>query len=97
MTNKSLKLCAATITVALGMSVTVTASLVADEAGSKESAGQAAAVSSVETNHEAKADLQAKLDDLDLEPLNVRCVSQSRTTTCTGWPVPEEFEVSGLR
>lgn len=89
MTNKSLKLCAATIAVALGMTVSVTASLIADEAGSKDHAEKA-----VVTNRDAKADLRAELDDVNR--MEIRCVSQAQTTTCTGWPVAQGFQVSGL-
>lgn len=89
MTNKSLKLCAATIAVALGMTVSVTASLIADETGSKDHAAKA-----VETNRDAKADLRVELDDV--KRMEIRCVSRVRTTTCTGWPVAKGFQVSGL-
>ncbi|MBD1549565.1 hypothetical protein [Roseibium aggregatum] len=94
MTNKSLKLSAAVITVALGMTLSVTASLIADEASSGDDAVQAAAETSVVTNRQAKADLSADLDDV--KPMDVRCVSQARTTTCTGWPVAQGFQISGL-
>lgn len=89
MTNNSLKLCAATIAVALGMTVSVTAALIADEAGSKDNTAQA-----VVTNRNAKADLRVELDDV--KPMDVRCVSRAQTTTCTGWPVAQGFQVSGL-
>ncbi|WP_346910771.1 hypothetical protein [uncultured Roseibium sp.] len=94
MTNKSLKLCAATIAVALGMTVSVTAALIADETGSKDAAAEAAASGAVTTNQKTKADLRAKLDDV--KPMDVRCVSRAQTTTCTGWPVAQGFQVSGL-
>jgi len=94
MTNTSLKLCTAVLTIALGMTVSVTASLIAEEAGPDETVAPAAAEKQAVTNRAAKADLRAELDEV--KPRDVRCVSLARTTTCTGWPVPEGFQVSGL-
>lgn len=90
MTKTSMQLCALTLTVALGLSVSATASLLAGDT----KADMPKVETTVVTNHAAKTSRIA-VDD-DRQPRYVRCVARNQTTTCTGWPVADGVVVGSL-
>lgn len=90
MTKTSMQLCALTLTIAIGLSVSATASLIAGDTDANMPAEKAPVI----TNDSGKDDRLTVSSKI--EPLNVRCVAMDRTTTCTGWPTAEGVVVGSL-